>query len=151
MNRLATLLCLVITVFSGNTLVAQEPASDLGWEPSLLIQLAVSDLDRSITFYTEVLGFELEARQNEISWARLTFGIDAVVLGIGEREALGSGSVSLNFGVDDIEAARSILENRGIEFDGPVLTVPGIVKLAEFEDPDGNRIRLAEDLETPNR
>ena len=51
--------------------------------------------------------------------------------------------MSMNFGVKDIEKARATLESRGVEFSGPTITIPGVVMLADFEDPDGNRIRLA--------
>ena len=149
MIRVALLSTLVMTGLSAQPSAAHEKATKLGWEPSLLVQLAVSDLDRSIAFYTEILGFELEARIAEISWARLTFGIEDVTIGLGEKESLGSGTLSLNFGVDDIEKSRRLLEARGVEFDGPILIVPGIVKLLDFRDPDGHRIRLAEDLEGP--
>lgn len=59
---------------------------------------------------------------------------------------LGSGTVSKNIGVVDIEAARKTLEQRGVVFKSETITIPGIVKLADCTDPDGNRIRLAEDL-----
>jgi predicted enzyme related to lactoylglutathione lyase len=55
----------------------------------------------------------------------------------------GSGTTSLNISVRDIEAARSALEGRGVEFTGPIIDIPGVVRLADFRDPDGNKIRLA--------
>jgi predicted enzyme related to lactoylglutathione lyase len=52
--------------------------------------------------------------------------------------------VTLNFGVDgDVEAARRTLAARGVVFLGPTVVIPGKVRLAEFRDPDGYRIRLA--------
>ncbi len=39
----------------------------------------------------------------------------------------------------------AILESRDVVFDGPTIEVPGVVRLADFKDPDGNRIRLAGD------
>ena len=49
-------------------------------------------------------------------------------------------------GVKDIAAARSVLEARGVEFDGETAEIPGLVKLASFRDPDGNALMLAESL-----
>ena len=112
---------------------------------TLLVQLAVRDLDRAIAFYCDVLGFRLEERNDALQWARIDPDMEGVTLGLGvQPDPGGSGSVSLNFGVADVEAARAALEAKGVRFTGPTRTVPGVVRLADFEDPDGNRIRLAD-------
>ena len=117
-----------------------------GYRGTLLVQLGVKDLDRSIQFYTEVMGFKLERRDDSLRWARIDPGVGHVIIGLGEKEVTkGSGSASLNFGVEDIEASRTRLEVKGVRFLGPTITVPGVVMLADLEDPDGNRIRLAQD------
>jgi len=117
------------------------------YRPTLLVQMRVADLDRAVRFYQDVLGFEMRLRSDTLQWAELTFGIPGVAVGLGAgTEVKGSGSVSLNLGVEDIDAARSTLEARGVVFAGPTVTVPDKVKLADFSDPDGNRIRLAQSL-----
>lgn len=114
------------------------------WQPTLLVQLRVADLDRSVAFYTETLGFELERIDRSLKWARVKCGIAGVTIGLGEGgEVKGSGTVSMNFGVGDIDRAREILESRGVVFLGPITDIPGVVRLADFKDPDGNMIRLA--------
>lgn len=119
-------------------------ASAIGYQPTLLVQLGVSDLDRAIAFYCDVLDFDLELRNDAIRWARVKPDIAGVTIGLGVREdAAGSGTVSINWAVGDIDAARKLLESRGVVFLGPTVTVPGVVRLADFTDPDGNRIRLA--------
>ena len=50
------------------------------------------------------------------------------------------------FGVADIDAARVELEAKGVVFDGDTRELPGMVKLATFFDPDGNRYMLAQSL-----
>ncbi|MBT8484431.1 MAG: VOC family protein [Phycisphaerales bacterium] len=118
-----------------------EPVTD---QRTLLVQLAVTDLDRSVAFYRDVVGLEIESVNEAIKWARVKTGIPSVTIGLGESpEAKGSGTVSLNFGVRNIEHARATLEARGVEFLGPTITIPGVVKLADFLDPDGNKIRIA--------
>ena len=121
-----------------------KTTASLGFEDSLLIQLRVADLDRAISFYRDVLGFELFLRNDELAWAKLRTAVRNVVIGVGVSDApQGSGTLSLNFSVANIEDARRRLEERGVKFTGPTITIPGVVKLADFADPDGNRIRLA--------
>ncbi len=121
-----------------------DARDELGLQPVLLVQLAVADLDRSIAFYQDVLGFELESRTDAIQWARMKLGIAGVTIGLGvQPEPKGSGTVSLNLGVGNLERARATLEARGVTFDGPTIHIPGVVSLADFHDPDGNKLRLA--------
>jgi hypothetical protein len=47
----------------------------------------------------------------------------------------------------DIATARAGLEGAGVPFDGETQVLPGLVKLATFSDPDGNRFMLAESLQ----
>lgn len=122
-------------------------ASAVGYRSTLLVQMRVSDLDRAVKFYRDVLDFDLRLRRDDLEWAELTFGIPGVAVGLGAgAEVKGSGSISLNLGVKDIDAARKLLEARGVRFLNDTVTVPEKVRLADFQDPDGNRIRLAESL-----
>lgn len=119
----------------------------VAYKGTLLVQMRVADLDRSITFYRDVLGLRLKLRNDALHWAKFDTGIKGVTIGVGEGpEVKGSGSVSINLGVDDIEAARALLESRGVTFKGDTITIPDVVKLADLSDPDGNRIRLAQSL-----
>jgi len=43
--------------------------------------------------------------------------------------------------VDDVEAARSDLETKGVEFLGETFDT-GVCKMAFFRDPDGNDLML---------
>lgn len=126
---------------------ARLSVRSLGFGDSLLIQVAVSDLDRAIAFYRDVLGFELFHRNDSLSWAKVRSPVTNVVIGLGaSAKPKGSGTLTLNFTVRDIERTRKLLEERGVTFTGPTMTIPGVVKLADFADPDGNRIRLAQGL-----
>ncbi len=122
-------------------------AGDVAWKGTLLVQLRIADLDRSVKFYTETLGFGLHWRSDELKWAEVRpTGLTNVKVGLGVNEKPGSTGVSLNFGVADVGAARATLEAKGVTFLGPTVTVPDTVILADFADPDGNRIRLAQNL-----
>lgn len=114
---------------------------------TLLIQLRVADLDRSVAFYRDTLGLELELRNDELKWVRMKTGIKGVTIGLGESPTPGgSGTASMNLGVIDVDAARALLESKGVKFQGETIIVPNVVKLADLTDPDGNRIRLAQDI-----
>jgi catechol 2,3-dioxygenase-like lactoylglutathione lyase family enzyme len=40
----------------------------------ILVRIFVRDLERSIAFYTQVLGMELDARIDKMGWAELSTG-----------------------------------------------------------------------------
>jgi predicted enzyme related to lactoylglutathione lyase len=52
-----------------------------------------------------------------------------------------SNGVPLAFHVDDVEAARAELQEKGVEFRGDILD-SGVCHQAFFSDPDGNMLAL---------
>jgi len=91
-----------------------------------------------------VLEFRVTERRDDLEFAHVQTNVPGMDLGISRTATpRGSGSIVLNFGVKDIAAARRLLEARGVKFLGPTTVIPGKVALAEFTDPDGNRLRLA--------
>lgn len=138
-----------VLVWGITAMVRSGPTADekVDYRGTLLVQLRVANLEKSLQFYTDVLDFELITTIDSLKWAELSLGIPGVKLGLGEStEAQGSGTVSLNVGVKDVDAARVLLERRGVKFLRETQEVPGKVRLADFVDPDGNRIRLAQSL-----
>jgi predicted enzyme related to lactoylglutathione lyase len=124
--------------------LVSAPPEKVEYRPTLLIQLGVRDLDRAIEFYTRVLGFDLTERRDDLRFAHLATNVDGLEIGLSEQEApKGSGSVLLNIGVADVAAARRALEAKGVVFPRPTVVIPRKVALAEFADPDGNRLRFA--------
>jgi predicted enzyme related to lactoylglutathione lyase len=125
------------------TLASIQPAR-VNYRPELLIQLGVTDLDRSIAFYTTVLDFELTERRDDLRFAHLETNVPGVQIGLNAvAEAKGSGSAVLNISVVDVAASRTLLESRGVTFRGETVIIPKKVALAQFADPDGNTLRLA--------
>ena len=114
---------------------------------NLTISVNVSDLQRSIDWYREALGFDVEYRLDEIGWAELTTPFGAVNVGLSQTEDQRAGGTVPTFGVVDIEGARSHLESRGVKLD-EIFDVQGMVKLMGFYDPDGNPWMLAETSRT---
>lgn len=121
-----------------------DRAGGVSYRPELLIQIGVEDLDRAIAFYTEVLGFELTERRDDLRFAHLDTNVPGLQIGLNAVPApKGSGSIVLNISVADVAAARATLTARGVIFTGETVVIPGKVALAPFADPDGNVLRLA--------
>ncbi len=120
----------------------------LGFNGGLTCALECNDLDASLAWYQNVLGFELLFREDALAWAELRTPVSQVQLGIGEVEkAVTTGGATLTWGVDDIDRARAEIESHDVRFDGETQTIPGMVRLATFFDPDGNRHMLYQDLQ----
>ncbi len=122
-------------------------ASTLRYVPGLTISMQVKDRKASTAWYRDVMGFTFLYDVEEIGWAELATEVPGVNVGLSEVEKpkTGAGPVP-TFGVQDVDAARKILEGKGVRFDGETMTIPGMVKLATLFDPDNNALMLFQDL-----
>jgi CreA protein len=122
---------------------------ELGYDGGLHCDLRVTDLDRAIDWYTDVLDFSVRHRVPEAGWAELQTPVDRVRVGLTAVESMptpGGGAV-LTFGVSDLDVTRAQLEAReDVRFDGETCTIEGWVRLATIYDPDGNVLMLSQDL-----
>jgi len=109
------------------------------------IHVSVTDVDRSVAFYRDVLGIPFLFRVPGQPMA--FFDCDGVrlYLGVPESEDFRSRGV-LYFTVDDIDEAHRVLSERGVAFrDGPHVvhrTEDSELHMAFFTDPDGNNLAL---------
>jgi catechol 2,3-dioxygenase-like lactoylglutathione lyase family enzyme len=121
----------------------------LDYEGGLHADLRVTDLEQSLGWYGDVLGFETLHHVPEAGWAELQSPVASVRVGLTQVESMpppGGGAV-LTFGVRDIDEARRRLEARDdVRFDGETCTIEGWVRLVTLYDPDGNTLMLFEDL-----
>jgi lactoylglutathione lyase len=118
--------------------------------------LRVGDLERSLTFYTEVLGMRL-LRRKDYPGGRFTLAFvgygeesDTTVLELTHNwdtssYEIGSGYGHIAIGVDDIVAVCEQMRAKG----GRVVREPGPMKngstvIAFVEDPDGYKVELIE-------
>jgi len=123
-------------------------APSLGYDGKVTCALNVTDLDKSIAWYRDVLQFEFLYRVDDIGWCELKSPVDGATVGLSQvEEAGGKGGATLTFGVKDIDAARRVLEKKDVRFDGPTQTIEGMVKLATFFDPNGNAFMLSQSLQ----
>ncbi len=120
--------------------------------------IRVGNLDRSVDFYTRLLGMK-ELRRRDVPEGKYTL----VFLGYGDGNASGGGEIELtyNYGIEryeqgnafghlavavpDVAAAAEAVRDGG----GKVTREPGPVKfgttvIAFVEDPDGYKIELIE-------
>jgi len=113
--------------------------------------IAVTDLDRSVAWYRDVLGFTLRERIDPVGLAILQSSVPGVVVGLSATERpVVPGSLTLTWGVTDIEAARATLEAHDVKLDGPINHIPGVVKLQGFYDPDGNSLMFWAEPDAPS-
>jgi predicted enzyme related to lactoylglutathione lyase len=105
----------------------------------------VSDMDRAVEFYQDVVGLSL-ARRDGPSWAMFEAGSDVrlALHGAVEGRPIEIGGATAVFRVDDLDVARADLEARGVRFDERVGEVEGYARFASFFDPDGNRVQIIE-------
>lgn len=119
----------------------------IGYDGGLTCSMGVTDMDRSIAWYRDVLGFTLLYRLEDIAWCELSTGVARVNVGLGQREAAGgTGGATLTFGVADIEAAKAALDEKGVRQDGPIQDIPGMVRLLTFYDPDNNALMFYQEI-----
>ncbi len=116
----------------------------------LIIDIKVVDLNRAISFYTEVLGFCVRT-QGE-TWAAISVGDAEIHL---YRDGGVTGDVE--FYVEDIHTKVKELQNRGVQFvsgihkphaitvDEQQITVFPWGRTAFFRDSEGNELALVRD------
>jgi catechol 2,3-dioxygenase-like lactoylglutathione lyase family enzyme len=121
----------------------------LTYIPELTASVGVTNMDASLAWYKEVLGFSLLNRVDEIGWSELSTGVPGVTLGLSQNEKVAQGGGATNvWGVKDIDEAKAHLDAHGVKQDGDIQHVPGMVKLITFFDPDGNAMMFAQTLTT---
>jgi catechol 2,3-dioxygenase-like lactoylglutathione lyase family enzyme len=110
-----------------------------------VVVLPVSDIDRSVAFYRDKLGFHLDhdTRNEHMHVAQLTphgSGCSIVIGDLPAQRQMAPGSMrSLQLVVSDAAAARQELLDRGLEVTEPtVFTEADGGTFFGFEDPDGN-------------
>lgn len=108
-----------------------------------IVFVYVSDTDRSVAFYREILGIPLERDAHDSDWygARFPSGVRFALHGAHEGAMpQPPGSVVVDFAIEDVDAALARLERAGV----PVRSVTreSWGSTVEIADPDGHRIQL---------
>ncbi len=112
--------------------------------------LLVNNFEKSLTFYRDILGLEVNNQEEKFA----DFKLEGTTLAIFEKEAATAmfskeymrhgGGVVLAFQVKDLNTACDELKAKGVNiFEGPKKTEWG-QKVAYFKDPDGNIWEMSE-------
>ncbi len=116
---------------------------------SVIAVLQVEDQEKAVEWYTNLLGREpdiipmegvAEWQLAENSWLQVT--IDPANL-----ELIGKSTVII--GVNNIEQQSNICDDAKIKH-SEVVEYPGVIKMFEVVDLDGNKIAFAEDISSQN-
>ena len=119
------------------------------------VVLIVSDLDRSLAFYTTTLGLELQHRVEQYAQMRAGTTRLSLYTRHAMTETLGielrapeppAAAFELGFKVSDCDEAFAELVAAGVPAVVPPTTRPWGQRTAYLRDPDGNLIELAQDI-----
>jgi len=105
------------------------------------VSFLTQDIPRAKTFYSEVIGLEIESEGDD----DMEFRAGQVTLDVfnpasqGQPFAPNLGGMALR--VPDVDAARAELEAKGVVFDGETVQT-SVCRMAFFHDPDGNLLML---------
>ena len=116
------------------------------------VRYIVRDVERSIAFYTEHLGFALEQQQGK-AFARVSKdGLGLILSGPGSsgaralpdgRQPEPGGWNRLVLEVKDLPSVLSKMKDAGLHFRSEIVSGPG-GRQVQLDDPDGNPIELFE-------
>lgn len=119
------------------------PDSDLNISGADFIGIPVRNAEAAAKFYEETLG--LPRRKQWGDMPAYEYDAGDLTLALMQTDAFGFefspnvGPITLH--VDDVDAARSELESRGVQFQADTID-SGVCKMAFFGDPDGNALGI---------
>jgi predicted enzyme related to lactoylglutathione lyase len=107
------------------------------------VPFSTQDLDKAMDFYGNALGLPRSVYVPERNYAEFETGNVTLSIIDGERMGIGHNvnRTAMALHVDDVAAARAVLEERGVSFQGEILDT-GVCHMAFFADPDGNALML---------
>jgi predicted enzyme related to lactoylglutathione lyase len=107
------------------------------------VAVPTKDLDAAVEFYGNTLGLQRSVYYPERHFAEFETGTVTLSVIVAEKFGLDyqPNHNALALHVEDVEAARATLTERGVEFAGDTLDT-GVCHMAFFSDPDGNALML---------
>ena len=107
------------------------------------ITVGTQNFDEAVKFYGETLGLTQSKQWGDMPG--MEFETGNLTIAVMQNDAFGMefspNNSLIEFRVDDVEAARTELESRGVEFEGEILD-SGVCHQSFFKDPDGNGLAI---------
>jgi catechol 2,3-dioxygenase-like lactoylglutathione lyase family enzyme len=107
------------------------------------VAVATQDINAAEEFYSGVLGLPLSKRWGKMPAAEFETG--TLTIAVMQSDAFGmefrASNHPIALRVDDVAAAREVLESRGVQFKTGIID-SGVCHQTFFEDPDGNTLGL---------
>lgn len=104
------------------------------------IAVSVSDKDKAMKWYSEVLG--MEVRENEGHWVTVGLSGDGISIHLCEDKELKPAPEGVNTGIafstDNVDKAYDALKSKGVEF-SKLPNDEGFGMYCIFNDPDKNQ------------
>lgn len=115
------------------------------------VGISVSDQDAALGFYVGTLGFEkrLDAEIGpELRWIEVAprGARTSLALTPSEKPTRGTTDTGIRFMVPDVDSEHASMRERGVEV-GEVISWEGVPPMYSFDDPDGNRFYIVEEVQ----
>jgi predicted enzyme related to lactoylglutathione lyase len=105
----------------------------------------VKALNAAKKFYGEVLGLKKTFEMD--GWCEFSHAEGAAAIGLSQlREGEEERGATVVLRVDDLARVQKELSAKGAQFEGEPEEIPGVVRIATFRDPAGNRLQLCQVL-----
>lgn len=114
------------------------------------IVIYVTNMDRSLAFYHDALGFTVDNTSD--SWSEIAAGGISLALHITTEPAaqtgwMTAGQADLQVSVENLDAARQRLLDHGVKTPEPMLMEDIGLQVLQIHDPDGLTITLSASVE----
>jgi catechol 2,3-dioxygenase-like lactoylglutathione lyase family enzyme len=116
------------------------------------VYLAVSNQDRAVAFYRDILGFEVRTDTEfgeGFRWIEVApagaYTVIALVPPMRAEDPQPGGNAPFGFDTPNLGAAIAEFSSRGVTFEDVMGGEGPVPTMAYFRDPDGNRILLVEE------
>ena len=114
------------------------------------VAINVTNQDDALGFYVDTLGFEkrLDAPMTATTrWIEVapSGATTSIALNAGQGTGDGGSDTGIRFTVPDAEAEHASMRERGVTI-GDLLRRDGVPPMFTFDDPDGNRLYVVEEM-----
>ena len=115
------------------------------------VTVPVADQQRSLDFYTGVLGFEptIDAQFGPGQrWIEVAPSDGGTTIALPPRGSVAPGvDTGIRLSTESAEGDHAALRAAGVDVDDEVLKLPGVPPMFSFRDPDGNTLYIVERME----